>query len=73
MSNPAAGTADVRAISDRVRPGDHVHAMLVRLPLPFNGSRITVTGARYDVASVAGGRDVWVYPTGGAYRVLVSR
>jgi endoglycosylceramidase len=73
VSNPSAGTADVRATSSRVRPGDRARATLVRLPLPFNGSRLQVTGARYEVVQAGGGRDVWVYPTGGAYRVLVSR
>jgi len=72
-SNPTAGTADLQATSSTVRFRDRVHGTLVRLPLSFNGSRITVTGARYQVVPASGGRDVWLYPTGGPYRLTVSR
>jgi hypothetical protein len=72
-SNPATGTAELRATSPRVRPGDRAQATVLRLPLPFNGSRVTVTGARFQVERVAGGRDVWVFPSGGAYQVRVAR
>ena len=73
VSNPTTGTADLRATSPRVRPGDKARATLLRLPLPFNGSRVTVTGARFQVERTAGGRDVWVFPTGGPYQVRVAR
>jgi hypothetical protein len=73
VSNPAAGTAELRATSPRVRPSEREHATLLRLPLPFNGSRIRVSGARFETTEAAGGRDVWVFPTGGDYRVVVAR
>jgi endoglycosylceramidase len=72
-SNPRAGTAELRATSSRVRPGDHARATLVRLPAPFNGSRLTVAGARLEIARAAGGRDVWLFPTGGPYRLTVTK
>ena len=72
-SDPKAGTADLQATSPAVRTGDRAHATLVRLPLPFNGSRIVVTGARFEVEHSAGGRDVWLYPTGGPYRLTLTR
>jgi hypothetical protein len=32
-----------------------------------------VTGARMQIRNVAAGRDVWLFPTGGTYRLSVSR
>ena len=71
-SDPATGTAEVRATSTPIRFGDRSHATLVRLPAPFAASRLRVTGARYQVVRHAAGRDVWLYPTGGAYRLAAG-
>ena len=72
-SNPSAGTAELTATSPAVRSGDKARATLVRLPVPFNASRLTVTGARIEVEKSAGGREVWLYPTGGPYRLSAAR
>jgi endoglycosylceramidase len=71
VSDPYAGTADVRAISAAVRPGDRSHGTLVVVPAVFAGSRLVVTGARMEVVPRDGGREVWLYPTRGAYRLQV--
>ncbi|HUR52149.1 MAG TPA: cellulase family glycosylhydrolase [Mycobacteriales bacterium] len=70
-SNPTAGTAELRATSSPVRFADRTRGTLVRLPAPFAHSRLLVTGARMQVAVASGGRDVWLYPTGGPYRLSV--
>jgi hypothetical protein len=72
-SNPHAGTADFVAVTFPKLRRDKDRATLVRLPTPFNASRLTVTGARMKVTHTAGGRDVWLFPTGGTYRLTVTK
>lgn len=71
VSDPYAGTATVQAVSGRVRPGDTGHATLVSVPAVFTG-QLVVKGATYTVVPRSGGRDVWLFPTGGAYSLQVG-
>lgn len=68
------GSADLRAVAPaRVRFGDRAHATLVSVPAVFDPSdhSLEVTGARWEAVPRAGGLDVWLYPTGGPYRLQV--
>lgn len=68
--DPYAGTATVSAISPRVAPGDRSRAALVAVPAVFTGP-VVVTGAHAEVVPRSGGREVWLYPDGGPYRLQV--
>jgi endoglycosylceramidase len=70
--DPRSGAFDVRALSKRVRCRDRAHATLLFAPLR-SGRRFAATGARLESFRVRGGRDVYVYPDGGAYRVRSVR
>jgi endoglycosylceramidase len=67
---PYKRTFDVRASAKRVRCGDRRHATVLWVP---KQGGIAATGARLEVFRRAGGREVYVYPNGGSYRVFSGR
>jgi endoglycosylceramidase len=62
----------VSASARRVRCRDRAHATLLFVPRA-SGRRLAATGARVESFRRAGGRDVYVYPNGGAYTVRSAR
>ncbi|MFL5886301.1 MAG: glycoside hydrolase family 5 protein, partial [Thermoleophilaceae bacterium] len=70
MSNDtASGGFDIRAQSKRVACGDRAHATLLFVPHAYSGP-VAAEHARVEVFDRDGSREAYVYPDGGAYRVL---
>ena len=69
--NPFTGQATVTAHSAKVAYGDRSRGTLIVLPASFAGV-VHVTGATAQVVRVSGGREVWLWPTGGPYRLVVG-
>ena len=72
VEDPVAGTLDLQFTSPPVADSDHAHATLISLPPTLSGP-LLVDGATDEVVPQAGGgRDVWLFPTGGAYRLRLA-
>jgi endoglycosylceramidase len=70
-SDPFHDRARVVATSAPVRHGDRRRATLIDVPAVFGG-RIVVHGALYSVMNRSGDREVWLYPRGGRYSLIVT-
>jgi hypothetical protein len=64
--DPPTQGFDLRAGSKPIACGDRAHATLVFVP---NRAPVAVENARAEAFDRPGGREVYVYPDGGAYRV----
>jgi endoglycosylceramidase len=64
--DPPTRGFDIRASSAAVACGDRAHATLVFVP---GSTPVAVENARAEAFDRPGGREVYVYPDGGAYRV----
>jgi hypothetical protein len=65
---PKARTFDIRGHAKRVSCGDRRHATVVWVPPRVR--HIAVTGARTELFRRPSGRELYVYPNGGDYRVF---
>ena len=67
---PKSGSFEVRASSKRVACGKGRRRRGSVVFVPHRVKRVAATGARIEIVKRGSGRDVFVYPNGGTYRVF---